>query len=124
MGTTLAFSAAYKLAGYLQTYIKGESSDPFSSLVKYNEQMRPIVEDAQQLAPGQPHVYNPETAWGIWILHVLVFSLSYTRILFIVTKFFGRILHLGPQAADYVPVEEFGFKDMSQWEVDDAGRKR
>ncbi|CAH0057181.1 unnamed protein product [Clonostachys solani] len=124
MGTTLAFSAAYKLAGYLQTYIKGESNDPLSSLAQYNEQMRPIVEDAQQLAPGQPHVYNPETAWGIWILHVLVSSLSYTRILFVVIKFFGRILHLGPQAADYVPVEDFGFKSMPQWKADDIGKKR
>jgi 2-polyprenyl-6-methoxyphenol hydroxylase-like FAD-dependent oxidoreductase len=124
MGTTLAFSAAYKLAGYLQTYIKGQSSDPLSSLAQYNEQMRPIVEDAQQLAPGQPHVYNPQTAWGIWILHVLVSSLSYTRILFIFIKFFGRILHLGPQAADYVPVEDFGFQSMSQWKADDTEKKR
>lgn len=118
MGTTLAFSAAYKLAGYLQPYIKGENPDPSAALAQYNEQMRPIIEDAQQLAPGQPYIINPETAWGVWIMRVLVRSLSYTRILFIIVKYLGRIFHLGPQAADYVPVEDFGFKEMSEWRED------
>lgn len=111
----MAFSAAYKLAGYLQGYIKGESPDPSAALERYNGQMRPIIEDGQQLAPGQPYTINPETAWGVWIMRVLIRSLSYTRIIFIIVKFFGRILHLGPQAADYVQVEDFGFKDISVW---------
>jgi hypothetical protein len=111
----LAFSAAYKLAGYLQKYIRGESPDPSAALAQYNEQMRPIIEDGQALAPGQPYIINPETAWGVWIMRVLIRSLSYTRIIFIVVKFFGKILHLGPQAADYVPVEDFDFKEMSVW---------
>ncbi|BCS27683.1 uncharacterized protein APUU_60731S [Aspergillus puulaauensis] len=118
LGTTLAFTAAYKLAGYLQPYIQQETPDPSAALAQYNEQMHPIIEDAQQLAPGQPYIINPETAWGVWIMHVLVRSLSYTRILFIIIKYLGRTFHLGPQAADYVPVEDFGFKDMSVWDED------
>lgn len=118
----MAFSAAYKLAGYLQPYIKGESPDPSAALSQYNEQMRPIIEGAQQLAPGQPYIINPETAWGVWIMRVLVRSLSYTRMLFIIVKYLGRALHLGPQAADYLPVEDFGFKEMSVWEGDTDDR--
>ncbi|GFN16533.1 oxidoreductase [Aspergillus tubingensis] len=120
LGTTLAFSAAYKLAGYLQPYIKGESPDLSSAFTKYDEQMRPIVEDAQQLAPGMPHLINPETAWGIWTMRSLILALSYTRAFFYIIKLFGRILHLGPQAADYVTVEDFGFKDMTVWKVRDT----
>ncbi|KAL2850171.1 hypothetical protein BJY01DRAFT_261829 [Aspergillus pseudoustus] len=120
LGTTMAFSAAYKLAGYLQPYIKGETPDLSAALAQYNEQMRPIIEDGQQLAPGQPYIINPETAWGVWVMRVLIRSLSYTRIIFFVVKFFGKILHLGPQAADYVPVEDFGFKDMSAWTEEDS----
>ncbi|KAL4811057.1 hypothetical protein BDV18DRAFT_155667 [Aspergillus unguis] len=111
MGTTMAFTAAYKLAGYLQPYIKGECTTPIAALEQYNQQMRPIVDEAQQLAPGQPWLINPETAWGVWVMRVLIRSLSYTRILFIIVRLFGRIFHLGPQAADYVPVEDFGFKN-------------
>ncbi|RAK85740.1 oxidoreductase [Aspergillus costaricaensis CBS 115574] len=117
LGTTLAFSAAYKLAGYLQPYIKGESLDLSCALAQYDEQMRPIVEEAQQLAPGMPHLINPETAWGIWTMRSLILALSYTRAFFYIIKLFGRILHLGPQAADYVTVEDFGFKDMTVREV-------
>ncbi|GLB04281.1 hypothetical protein AtubIFM57258_009997 [Aspergillus tubingensis] len=109
--------AAYKLAGYLQPYIQGESPDLSSVLAQYDEQMRPIVEDAQQLAPGMPHLINPETAWGIWTMRSLILALSYTRTFFYIIKLFGRILHLGPQAADYVTVEDFCFKDMTVWEV-------
>ncbi|GLA86101.1 hypothetical protein AtubIFM56815_010351 [Aspergillus tubingensis] len=112
--------AAYKLAGYLQPYIKGESPDLSSAFTKYDEQMRPIVEDAQQLAPGMPHLINPETAWGIWTMRSLILALSYTRAFFYIIKLFGRILHLGPQAADYVTVEDFGFKDMTVWKVRDT----
>ncbi|SPB48270.1 hypothetical protein CAN33_009790 [Aspergillus niger] len=120
LGTTLAFSAAYKLAGYLQPYIKGESTDITEALALYNKEMRPIIEDAQQLAPGMPHLINPETASGIWTMRSLILALSYTRAFFYIIKLFGRVLHLGPQAADYVPVEEFGFKDMSVWGLQDT----
>ena len=85
--------------------------------------MRPIVEDGQELAPGQPYIINPETAWGVWIMRVLIRSLSYTRIIFILVKFFGKLLHLGPQAADYVNVEDFGFEEMSIWKEEDIDKQ-
>lgn len=119
----MAFSAAYKLAGHLQGYIKGVDSDPSVALGQYNEQMKPIVEECQELAPGQPYVINPETAWGVWVMRVLIRSLSYTSIIFIIVKFFGRIFHLGPQAADHVQVEDFGFKEMSIWKEEDTQKR-
>ncbi|KAJ5784424.1 uncharacterized protein N7503_009636 [Penicillium pulvis] len=106
-----------------QNYIKGKSPDPSAALAKYNEQMRPIVKDGQELAPGQPYIINPEIACGVWIMRVLIRSLSYTRIIFIVVKFFGKIVHLGPQAADYVEVEDFGFKEMSIWKEQDIDKQ-
>ncbi|KAJ5814549.1 hypothetical protein N7474_006326 [Penicillium riverlandense] len=66
----MAFSAAYKLACYVQQYIKGQSPDPSAALAQYNEQMRSIIEGGQELAPGQPHIINPETGWGVWIMRV------------------------------------------------------
>jgi hypothetical protein len=41
----------------------------------------------------------------------------------IIVKFFGRILHLGPQAADNVQVEDFGFKDVSVWKEEDTSKE-
>ncbi|KAI2815221.1 hypothetical protein CBS115989_7908 [Aspergillus niger] len=117
LGTTLAFSAAYKLAGYLQPYIKGESTDITEALALYNKEMRPIIEDAQQLAPGMPHLINPETAWGIWTMRSLILALSYTRAFFYIIKLFGRVLHLGPQAADYVPLSRGSGSSIYQQDV-------
>lgn len=56
-------------------------------------------------------------------MRVLIRSLSYTRIIFIVVKFFRKILHLGPQAAEYVPVEDFGFKEVSVWKEEKSVEK-
>ncbi|KAK8044241.1 oxidoreductase [Apiospora rasikravindrae] len=70
LGTTLAFTAAYNLAGCLQDYIKGATPDPSSGLAEYEAKMRPIVEEAQRLAPGQAYLMHPETAWGILTLHL------------------------------------------------------
>ncbi|PVH96125.1 FAD/NAD(P)-binding domain-containing protein [Periconia macrospinosa] len=115
MGTSLAFAASYKLAGLLQGWIKSdEHADVTAALEKYNEQMRPIVKDAQKLAPGQVNMMAPETLWGIWFLRLFAWSLSHASIIFIL---FGKLFNLGPQAADYIPVDDFGFKDMSPWKI-------
>lgn len=121
LGTTLAFSAAYKLAGYLQGYITGKDQSPAEAFARYEAEMRPIVDEAQKLVPGMPHLINPETEWGIWVMHSLIGCLAYTRIFFVAAKYFGRALRLGPAAADYVPVEEFGFKKAEEWKFSDKG---
>lgn len=84
--------------------------------------MRPIVDEAQKLAPGMPHLINPDTDWGIWVMRSLVSCLAYTRIFFVLVKYFGRVLRLGPAAADYVPVEDFGFKQAEEWKVRESDK--
>lgn len=77
--------------------------------------MRSIVKDGQEIAPDEPYIINLETALGIWVMRVLIGSLSYTGIIFIAVNFSGKVLHLGLPAADHVKVESLGFKDMPVW---------
>ena len=65
MGTTLAFTGAYTLAGELCA----KPDDHVEALANYEKVMRPLVARAQKLPPGAPHIVNPETAWGIYIMH-------------------------------------------------------
>jgi hypothetical protein len=120
MGTTLAFIGAYNLAGCLQQCLKQDPIDPTAAFAQYEATMRPIVENAQKLAPGQPRLVNPETAWGILTMRWLVYMLSYTRVILIAIVLFGKLLHLGPQAANGVPVEDYGFMNVPEWKDDEA----
>jgi 2-polyprenyl-6-methoxyphenol hydroxylase-like FAD-dependent oxidoreductase len=60
IGTTLALSGAYILAGALTHY----PDDHIAAFAEYEKKMRPIVDRVQKLIPGMPHLINPETAWG------------------------------------------------------------
>lgn len=115
MGTTLAFSAGHLLAGHLQEYIKGDVADPSSALKKYNEDMRPIVENAQKLVPGQQYIMAPETAWGILILRLFAMVVSYGKLAFFIL---GSVLRWGPQRAEHVTVQDFGFNEAGAWKAD------
>ncbi|KAI5460508.1 oxidoreductase [Mariannaea sp. PMI_226] len=118
MGTTLALTGAYNLAGALKEFIQGRVMDPSAAFAKYEEKMRPTVEQAQKLAPGQPRLINPETAWGVWMLHAIFSILSWTKILFVVIGILGRFVSIGPTAANHVPIDDYGFKEMPDWKDD------
>ncbi|KAK7943484.1 uncharacterized protein PG986_012597 [Apiospora aurea] len=115
LGTMLAFTAAYNLAGCLQDYIKGVTPDPSSGLAGYEAKMRPIVDEAQGLAPGQAYLMHPETAWGIWTLHLFASFVFYMKKL---STFLGNLVfpRIGPQMANDVPLADYGFKVMPEWE--------
>ncbi|KAK8070164.1 oxidoreductase [Apiospora phragmitis] len=121
LGTTLAFTAAYNLAGCLQEYIKGTTPDPSSALVAYEAKMRPVVEEAQRLAPGQAYLMHPETAWGIRMSHLFASFVLYIKS---ISTFLGKLFPFGPQMADEVPLEEYGFKVMPGWELEDKSLKQ
>ena len=104
MGTTLALNGAYNLAGALTRY----PNDHTAAFAEYEKSMRPIVDRAQKLFPGSPHIMNPETAWGIWILNVIVCFIVWSRVFNLI------FLFLGPPA-DLMPVEEYGFKQLPEW---------
>jgi hypothetical protein len=115
MGTSLAFSAGHLLAGQLQNYLRGDETDLSSALARYNKQMRPIVDNAQKLIPGQQYIMAPETAWRILLLRLFGLIVSYAKFFIIIL---GTVFHLGPQRANNVEVADFGFKDMPAWNED------
>ena len=45
----------------------------------YEEKLRPFVKVAQQLAPGTPGMANPESLWGIWLLHLFLAFIAWTK---------------------------------------------
>lgn len=67
MGTSLALTGAYVLAGEL-----ARTTDHTRAFVAYESLMRPYVERAQKLPPGTPRVANPETRAGIAALNLVV----------------------------------------------------
>ncbi len=60
MGTSLALTGAYVLAGELAS-----RPDHRRAFAEYEAIMRPYVEQAQRLPPGTPRVANPRTRAGI-----------------------------------------------------------
>ncbi|KOV60419.1 FAD-dependent monooxygenase [Streptomyces sp. MMG1121] len=56
MGTTLALTGAYILAGELTSH-----AEPQAAFARYEAIMRPFVEKAQQLSPGLPNLFYPGT---------------------------------------------------------------
>jgi 2-polyprenyl-6-methoxyphenol hydroxylase-like FAD-dependent oxidoreductase len=64
-GTSLAITGAYVLAAYLSTAPADGHEVAFAS---YEEWMRPLVDDAQDLPPGTPRIAAPRTRAGVQIL--------------------------------------------------------
>ncbi|MFI5937619.1 FAD-dependent monooxygenase [Actinoplanes sp. NPDC051494] len=60
MGTSLALTGAYVLAGELAIH-----DDHRRALTSYETLLRPYVRKAQQLPPGAPRIANPRSALGV-----------------------------------------------------------
>lgn len=103
MGTTLALNGAYHLAGA----ISRNPNDCPAALAAYEEQMRDLVDRAQKLPPGAPNIINPETAWGIFAMRAIIGFISWTRIVSFLSYFTSW-------EQKYVPVEEYGFRELSE----------
>ena len=67
MGTSLAFTGAYVLAGELAAHT--HHRDAFA---RFEERLRPYVEQAQDLPPGVPRIAHPKSTWGIGLFHAAV----------------------------------------------------
>jgi 2-polyprenyl-6-methoxyphenol hydroxylase-like FAD-dependent oxidoreductase len=66
MGTSLALTGAYVLAGELA------AADHRTALVRYETVLRPYVEQAQKLKPGAPHIANPRSRAGVGLLRTVL----------------------------------------------------
>ena len=67
MGTSLALTGAYLLAGELSA-----TPDHRIAYAAYEDRMRPIAEAAQKLAPGVPRIANPKSALGVRAFRTVV----------------------------------------------------
>lgn len=76
MGVTTAMVGAYVLAGELND----SPSDLSTAFQRYQHKLRPFLQVAQQLAPGTPGMANPDTLWGIWLLHCFLGFVAWTKI--------------------------------------------
>ena len=73
----------------------------------YEKEMRPVVDRAQKLVPGAPHIMSPETAWGLWIMEVIITFISWTRVASIIFMFAGP-------PATAVPIRDYGFQQLTE----------
>lgn len=69
MGTSLAITGAYVLAGELSTLADGQH--PKVALETFETRFRPFVEKTQNVPFFVPGIAHPETAWQRWLLHSL-----------------------------------------------------
>ncbi|KAI9728434.1 MAG: hypothetical protein M1828_003835 [Chrysothrix sp. TS-e1954] len=67
MGTTGSLVGAYVLAGE----INRDPDDLTQAFAKYDETLRPFVNEMQKINPAFLRLAMPETWWGIWILHLI-----------------------------------------------------
>ncbi|WP_250030768.1 FAD-dependent monooxygenase [Paractinoplanes maris] len=61
-GTSLALTGAYVLAAFLSQH------EPAEAFARYEEWMRPLVDDAQRLPPGVPRIAAPRSRAGVQAL--------------------------------------------------------
>lgn len=70
--------------------------------------MKPTVAKAQRLAPGMPRLFHPATAWGVWVLNMLIYVMDVSGIAALLFK-----LGAGPPA-NHIPVRDFGIADLPE----------
>ncbi|GIZ44293.1 hypothetical protein CKM354_000749600 [Cercospora kikuchii] len=106
MGTTLALNGAYSLAEALTR----NPHDHVAAFEDYENSMRPLVDRAQALPLGGRvhYLINPESVWGVWILHLLCWFFCWSGIAMLLARFQGP-------PANAVPIKEHGFTQAAEW---------
>ncbi|KAI1622772.1 hypothetical protein EDD37DRAFT_490618 [Exophiala viscosa] len=98
MGTTLAITGAYILAGEV-----ARNRPNFSAGVSaYEARMRPFVKTAQELFPGTPRLANPHTDFGVWILHLFLAFFAWTGLARVLGERYSPV-------ADAIELPEYAF---------------
>ena len=108
MGTTLGLNGAYNLAGALL----GHPNDHTAAFAQYEERMRPIVDRAQKLAPGMPRLLHPETAWGVWVMHSIIYFIWRSGLAMLMFKI------AGPPANEVVVSDDYGLRQLPGWKAE------
>ncbi|KAH9997386.1 FAD/NAD(P)-binding domain-containing protein [Xylariaceae sp. FL0662B] len=76
LGTTLSLVGAYILAGELARH----DNDVPAALNAYDISLRPYVDKAQKLLPGQPGLLMIKSGWGVSALHLIASILSKLKV--------------------------------------------
>ena len=69
MGTSMAMIGAYMVAGELAKARTNDKAEISAALKRYEDGFKPFVRKNQWRPPGVPQVMNPQTKWGVTILH-------------------------------------------------------
>jgi 2-polyprenyl-6-methoxyphenol hydroxylase-like FAD-dependent oxidoreductase len=81
MGTSCALVGAYVLAGEIAKNCKEPSKDGILvALKEYDRQLRPFIDKAQAISPWYPRVGCPQTQWGIWAIHTVLWLVTTLRL--------------------------------------------
>ncbi|KAI1341068.1 monooxygenase [Xylariaceae sp. FL0016] len=83
MGTTLALTGAYVLAGELARH----GDDVPAALENYGKVLRPYITEAQKLIPGAPGIVFPETSWGVSLTLGVLSWITWLKIDQLFTRF-------------------------------------
>jgi 2-polyprenyl-6-methoxyphenol hydroxylase-like FAD-dependent oxidoreductase len=78
IGTSLAMSGAYCIAGELSKITASEQVP--EALQSYQSVYKPYVDKQLIDLPLFPQLANPQTAWGNWILHAIAGTLAFLRV--------------------------------------------
>ncbi|MCJ1475008.1 hypothetical protein MMC13_003668 [Lambiella insularis] len=76
MGTSLAVVGAYVLAGEIMKH----PNDLPTAFQNYKELLTPFIVQCQKLPPGAPGIVNPQTQFGITVLHSVLWFVTFFRL--------------------------------------------
>jgi 2-polyprenyl-6-methoxyphenol hydroxylase-like FAD-dependent oxidoreductase len=100
MGTTLALAGAYHLAGSLIDH-PNQHDNAFK---QYEQNMRPLVQKAQKLAPGMPHLIHPQTILGVYLLRIFCAAIYWSELI-------GLLSRLKGPPAQIKEIKEYNIRD-------------
>ncbi|KAF2024582.1 FAD/NAD(P)-binding domain-containing protein [Setomelanomma holmii] len=103
IGTSLAMIGAYCISGELAKITS--PSDVPDALQKYEACFRPYVEKHQGYNFGGMQLANLQSAWGLWIFHVLVKVMVALHIPQLLMRFFGG------EGKEAWKLPEYGWED-------------
>lgn len=74
MGTSLAITGAYVLAGEISKLVAGDH--PAKAFDAYEAKYKPFVEQSQTIWMNAPGMFFPTTAWHRWVMQTLLWVMS------------------------------------------------
>ena len=111
MGTSLAITGAYVLAGELSKLAPGEH--PSKALQAYESKFRPFVEEAQKIPAFFPAIVHPGTAWKRWLFQTFMAGMSQI----VANPWLANKLHSNND-------DDFVLPEYSSFDVEEVGESR